>query len=46
MNVNFKFVPQAVASAHLDTRQEVLERIAALASAVYDLEEGDEDGWL
>ncbi len=41
MNVNFKLVPQAVASANLKTRQEVLERIAALAADVYDLDQGE-----
>ena len=40
MNVNFQLLPQAVASANPQSKQEVLERIAALASRVYGIEEG------
>lgn len=39
MNVNFQLLPQAVASANPQTKQEVLERVAALAAAVYAVDE-------
>lgn len=39
MSVNFQLLPQAVASANPQTRQEVLERVAALAASVYGIDE-------
>lgn len=39
MNVNFQLLPQAVASANPQSRQEVLERVAALAARVYGIDE-------
>ena len=39
MNVNFQLLPQAVASANPLSKQDVLERIAALAARVYGIDE-------
>ncbi|NVE95395.1 PTS sugar transporter subunit IIA [Altererythrobacter lutimaris] len=39
MNVNFQLLPQAVASANPQSKQDVLERVAALAAQVYGIDE-------
>ncbi|WP_394730263.1 PTS sugar transporter subunit IIA [Altererythrobacter sp. GH1-8] len=39
MSVNFQLLPQAVASANPQSKQEALERVAALAARVYDIDE-------
>lgn len=39
MNVNFQLLPQAVASANLQSKQDVLERIAELSARVYGIDE-------
>lgn len=38
MNANFQLLPNAVATARLDTKQEVLERVAALFAEVLELD--------
>lgn len=38
MNVNFKMLPEAVATVHLETKQDVLARIADMFASVYGLD--------
>lgn len=39
MSVNFQLLPNAVASANPQSKQEVLERVASLAARVYGIDE-------
>lgn len=39
MSVNFQLLPHAVASANPQSKQEVLERVAALSARVYGIDE-------
>lgn len=39
MSVNFQLLPEAVAVARLETKQDVLERLAAIFAAAYGIDE-------